>query len=92
MASSSIWTAPADLCGRGGTAMRPSLVGAVPVVQGSGLPVAGMAPRHRDQVAVRTGFGAALIQKTTTQITQNEQSTQNDGTTLGNHPPGRPRS
>ena len=88
MASSSIWTAPADLCGRGGTAMRPSLVGVVPVVQGSGLPVAGMAPRSRDRVAVGTGFGPALIQKTTT----NDQFTQNDGTTLGNHSPGRPRS
>ena len=89
---STFWTAPADLCGRGGTAMRPSLGGAVPAVQGSGLPFAGLAPRSRDRVAIGTGFGPALIQKTTTQITQNEQSTQNDATTLGNHSPGRPRS
>jgi len=98
MASSSIWTAPADLCGRGGTAMRPSLVGAVPVVQGSGLPVAGMAPRFRDRVAIGTGVGPALLEKTSPsitrndQFTQNDQSTQNDGTTPGIHPSGRPRS
>jgi hypothetical protein len=47
-----------------------------------------MAPRNRDRVAVRTGFGAALIQKTT----PNDAITQNDGTTLGIHPSRRPRS
>src|SRR5690349_1361558 len=98
MASSTVWTAPADLCGRGGAAMCPSLVGAVPVAQGSGLPVAGMARRFRDGVAIGTGFGPALPEKTGTsitqndQFTQNDQSTQNDGTTLGIHPSGRPRS
>ena len=85
---SSFWTAPADLCGRGGTAMRPSLAGAVPAVQGSGLPVAGMAPRFRDGVAIGIGSGPAPTPKTT----QNDGITQNDGTTLGNHSPGRPRS
>jgi hypothetical protein len=82
------WTAPAGVCGRGSVAVRPSLLAAVPVVQGSGLPAAGMAPRNRDRVAVRTGFGAALIQKTT----PNDAITQNDGTTLGIHPSRRPRS
>lgn len=86
---SSFWmTAPAGSCGRGSVAVRPSLLAAVPVVQGSGLPFASMAPRHRDQVVDRIGFGTALLQKTTT----NDPITQNDGTTLGNHPSGRPRS
>lgn len=84
---SSFWTAPAGVCGRGSVAVRPSLLATAPVVQGSGLPVAGMAPRYRDRVAVRTGFGAAPIQKTT-----NDGITQNDGTTLGNHSPRRPGS
>jgi len=83
---SSFWTAPADLCGRGAAA-RPSLLGVVPV-QGSGLPVAGMAPRFRDGVAIGIGSGPAPTPKTT----QNDGITQNDGTTLGNHSPGRPRS
>lgn len=86
------WSAPADLGGRGSVAVRPSLLGVVPVMQGSGLPVAGMAPRSRDRAVIGTGFGPALIQKTTTPITQNDEFTQNDGTTLGNHSPGRPRS
>jgi len=90
---SSFWTAPAGICGRGSVAVRPSLLAALPVVQGSGLSVAGMAPRYRDRVAVRTGFGAAAIQKTTTHdvIAQND-GTQNDGTTLGIHLSRRPGS
>ena len=90
---SSFWTAPAGVCGRGSVAVRPSLLTDLPVMQGSGLPVAGMAPHFRDRVAVRTGFGAAVIRKTTTgETTSNDPITQNDGTTLGNHPPERPRS
>lgn len=88
MLSSFSMTAPAGLCGEGSVAVRPSLLGTVPVAQGSGLPVAGMAPRYRDRVAVRTGFGAAPIQKTTS----NDLITQNDGTTLGIHPSRRPGS
>jgi len=94
---SSFWTGPAGICGRGSVAVRPSLLAALPVVQGSGLSVAGMAPRYRDRVAVRTGFGAALIQKTTHDvIAQNDDTrndgTQNDGTTLGIHLSRRPGS
>jgi hypothetical protein len=88
--------APAGVFGTGSAdarpyacvAVRPSLKAPVAGLQGTRLPVAGMARRRGAELA-GIGFPAAL--PTTTQ--QHDPISTNDGTTpLGIHSPGRPKS
>jgi hypothetical protein len=81
------WTnAPADLLGLGGAAVRPctgmpGMSPQVAPVQGTGVPAGSTVARVRADF--RTG---------TTTFDHNYIGAKNDGTTLGNHPPGRPQS
>ena len=96
MLSTFCMTAPAGVDGRGSVAVRPSLLAAVRGVEGTGLPIAGMAPRPRGWAAVGTGFdfGVGVARGSALPMTtpQHDQITQYDGTTLGIHSSGRPRS
>lgn len=96
---STFWmTAPAGVDGRGSLAVRPSLLAAVRGAEGTGLPVAGIAPRLRGQAT--GGFGArrgavrglAVGGTALLMTSQHDQIAQNDGTTLGFHPSRRPWS
>jgi len=99
MLSMSFALAPAGVLGSGSafarpyacTAVRPSLLAPVAVVQGTGVPFAGIARRRGAALAgalTGIGFQAALP---TTQ--QHDEITQHDGPTpLGIHSPGRPKS
>ena len=81
------WTnAPAALLGLGGAAVRPciGMPGMSPQaapVQGTGVPAGGTVTRIRPDF--KTGTPAR---------DHNYIGAKNDGTTLGNHPPGRPKS
>jgi hypothetical protein len=95
MLSTPFAIAPAGVLGSGSAVARPyacaavrsSLLAPVAVVQGTGVPFAGMA-RRRGAAFEGIAFQAALP---TTQ--QHDPITPNDGTTpLGIHSPGRPKS
>ena len=92
MLSNLSMTAPAGVDGRGSVAVCPSLLAAVSGVQGTGLPTAGITPRLRGQEV--TGFGVGVARGSARPMTtaQHDQIAQNDGTTLGIHSSGRPRS
>jgi hypothetical protein len=90
---STTWTnAPADLLGLGGADVRSctgvGLTVAVAMgpdfapVQGTGVPIGGTSVRLREAVRP-TG---------TQKLAHNYIGASNDGTTLGNHSPGRPLS
>ncbi len=95
---SSFCTAPAGFAGRGSAVVRPSLLAAVSGVEGTGLPVvgivAGIAPRLRGQAATGVGVARrdALLMTIGHVQPATDATTQNDGTTLGFHSSGRPRS
>ena len=81
-------TAPADLLGLGGAPVCSGMTVAVAMaphfasLQGTGAPIGSTAVRRRE----------AVRQPGTQQVTHSYIGTQNDGTTLGNHSPGRPQS
>jgi len=95
--------APAGVLGSGSLDVRPYSCAAVPsallgapvgvaaVVKGSGLPVSapatGMPARFRGWATEATGAPSTFDVRQ-----HNDLITQNDGTTLGNHSPGRPKS
>jgi hypothetical protein len=102
------WTnAPADLLGLGSVAVRPCIgievaVSSVPrspitSVPGTGLPFGGTAVRMRPEVrqagadALPTAFVNAQTKPRTTAFAHNYIAV-NDGTPLGIHPSGRPKS
>ena len=104
--TSMTWTnAPADLLGLGSTFARPCIgieVAVSPVsgspitsVPGTGLPFGGTAVRMRPEVrkagALATDVGNAQTQPRTTAFAHNYIAV-NDGTPLGIHPSGRPKS
>jgi hypothetical protein len=80
--------APADLLGLGGAPVRSGMTVAVAMapcfasLQGTGAPIGGTPARLRE----------AVRQTGTQQFTHTYIGTKNDGTTLGNHSPGRPQS
>ena len=100
------WTfAPAGVLGQGLADVRPYpgvvVCPAPAAVQGAGLPAGGFAADVRgmtsDEIArLRPGTGSvAVLARTSAPSAQNfiaQQSTQNDGTALGIHTPGRPQS
>jgi hypothetical protein len=102
MSSTSFAFAPAGVLGSGSVDVRPYSCAAVPsaplgapvgvaaVVKGSGLPVSapatGMPARFRGWATEATGAPAFDVRQ------HDDLITQNDGTTLGNHSPGRPKS
>jgi hypothetical protein len=79
---STAWTAPARVAGRDGFAMPAG--DAVFAVQGSGVSEAGAAVRLRPV--------AGDAKRVSQQLQCTTPITQNDGTTLGSHPPRRPLS
>jgi hypothetical protein len=96
MIDSRFASAPAGVLGSGSAdvrpyacAVRPSLVpaaGFIAVAEGTGVPFAGT-DRRRGTSLPGTGVLAALPA-----MEQHDPITQNDGTTLGNHSRGRPKS
>ena len=103
MSRTSFAFAPAGVLGSGNADVRPyscaavpsallgGQVGVVAVVKGSGLPVSapatGMPARFRGWATEATGAPTGF------DVRQHiDLITQNDGTTLGNHSPGRPKS
>jgi hypothetical protein len=97
-------TSPAGFLGLGSSDVRPypgvTVCPTPASAQGTGLPVAGFAADVRGMTGVVAGSVALRLRPATgvfTQarahdgITQNFIA-QNDGTTLGNHPPKRPLS
>jgi hypothetical protein len=102
MASTWFAIAPAGVLGSGSADVRPYACAAVPsallgapvgvaaAVKGSGLPVSapttGMPARFRGWVIEATGTPASDVRQ------HDDLITQNDGTTFGNHSPGRPTS
>ena len=87
------WTnAPADLLGLGGAGVPSCTSAGMPLpdataptsaaVQGTGVPTSGIVVRPR----------AAFRQTGTQERDHNYIGATNDGTTLGNHSPGRPLS
>jgi hypothetical protein len=101
-------SAPAGVLGQGSVDVRPYpgvVVCPTPdAVHGSGLPAGGFAAEVRDMTGDDTARlrplsgSAALVTREpfaarfTAQKFIDQQSTQNDGTTLGIHSPGRPQS
>jgi hypothetical protein len=98
------WTfAPAGVLGQGSFDVRPYpgvVVCPTPeAVRGTGLPAVGLFADERaaaDVVRLRSLTApVAVLARTDAPAAQKfiaQQSTQNDGTTLGIHTPGRPRS
>jgi hypothetical protein len=98
MINTSIAFAPAGVLGSGSVdvrpyacaAVRPSLLPPFAAVEGTRVTFVAMGRRRGADVLA--GVGAA-IQATTAPIAeQHDPNTENDGTTLGNHSPGRPQS
>ena len=101
-----MWTsAPAGVSGEWGTDVRPYpgvvVCPTVDSVQGTGLPAGGFAAEVRglfgaDSARLRAQHGpVAVLARTDAPAAQKfiaQQSTQNDGTTLGICSPGRPQS
>jgi hypothetical protein len=100
------WTfAPAGVLGQGSADARPYagvVVCPTPAaVQGTGLPAGGFAAEVRGVFGADTArlralhSSVAVLARTDAPAAQKfiaQQSTQNDGTTLGIHSPGRPQS
>jgi hypothetical protein len=100
--------APADLLGLGGVAVRPCtgieaavspvLLPPVTSVDGIGLPFGGTAIRMRPQArpagadAGTTAVVNAQTKPRTSAFAHNSIAVANDGTPLGIHPSGRPKS
>jgi hypothetical protein len=90
--------APAGVLGSGSadarplacTAVRPSLLPPVGVVEGTRVPFAAMGRRRGEEVLAGVG---TTVQATALPITQHDPISKNDGTTpLGTHPRGRSTS
>lgn len=99
MLSSTFALAPAGVLGSGSevvrpyarAVVRPSLLPTVAVVEGTRVPVAGMARRRGEWVLA--GFGAPINATDLPVTEQHDPINKNDGTTpLGIHPRGRSTS
>lgn len=98
------WTdAPTGFSGSGGVAVRSaacrtvagSWVDMVPPaapVQGSGLPVAARLRPVDEPGAIHASYLRGLVGIAPISTSTEKNGTENNGTTLGIHPPGRPQS